>query len=154
MSNDLRYWDSDAFLGYFNNEPDKADACKSVLEAADAGKVMLVTSALTLAEVLYAKGHSKLDMSKRELIEQFFKSPFLSVQNVRRSIAEGARDIVWDSSIRPKDAIHVATALSCKIPVLNTFDQNLLKADESIGDPPLRIVTPHEPGQPLLPGFK
>lgn len=147
MNKDLRYWDSDVFLGHFNGEPDKVDACNSVLEAADAGRIVIVTSALTLAEVIHAKHHPKLPIASRETIDQFFKSSFLSVQNVTRSIAEEARDLVWDNSIRPKDAIHVATAISCKVPVLNTFDQKLLKADQTIGKPALRIEKPYEPGQ-------
>jgi hypothetical protein len=48
---DYRYWDSVTFLGWLSAEPDKAPDCKPILEAAEAGKVVLVTSALTIAEV-------------------------------------------------------------------------------------------------------
>jgi predicted nucleic acid-binding protein len=147
MVEDKRYWDSDVFLGYFNEEPDKYSACEGVLEAANDGKILIVISALTLAEVLYAKKQPKLPIDKRAEIESFFKSPFISVQNVTRKIAEKARDIVWDNNIRPKDAIHVATALTYKIPVLNSFDQQLLKYNKALGNPRLRIEKPHEPGQ-------
>ena len=150
MIEDKRYWDSDAFLGYFNEEPDKHSACQGVLEAADSGRILIVTSALTLAEVLYAKKHPKLPIEKRTVIEQFFKSPFISVQNVTRKIAEQARDIVWDNGIKPKDAIHVATALTYKIPVLNSFDKGLLSHDKKLGDPLLRIEKPHEQVQTKL----
>ena len=147
MSEDLRYWDADAFLGYFKEEPDKYAACENVLKAAETGRVMIVTSALTIAEVLWAKGGPKLSRGKRDVIELFFRSPYISVRNVTRKIAEHARDIVWDRNIRPKDAIHVATALIEKIPVLNTFDQNLLKHDSRLGNPALRIEKPYEPTQ-------
>ncbi len=129
MALDRRYWDSDAFLGYFNEELDKQAACEAVLAAAENGRILIVTSALTIAEVLWAKGHGKIDKSKRYLIEQFFRQPYISVQNVTRHIAEYGRDVVWDFGIRPKDAIHVATALTNKVPILNTFDKGLLSHD-------------------------
>lgn len=137
------YWDSDAFLGYFKEEPDKQDLCEGVLEAADEGKILIVTSALTLAEVLYVQKQPKLPITMRQQIDDFFKHPYISVQNVTRNISDKARDIVWDNNVRPKDAIHVATALYCKLPLMNTFDGGLLKKTGTIGNPPLRIEKPH-----------
>jgi hypothetical protein len=34
--------------------------------------------------------------------------------------------LVWQDDIKPKDAIHVATALRYKCPVLETFDEPLV----------------------------
>lgn len=150
MPLDRRYWDSDAFLGHLDGEPDKAAACAEVLEAASAGRIVIVTSALTIAEVLYCKGHKAVPKDNRERIAAFFKQPYISVQNVTRHISEVAREVYWDHNIRPKDAIHVATALAYKIPVLNTFDKDLLGMNLKLGDPLLRIEKPHEPGQKNL----
>ena len=147
MASDRRYWDSDAFLGFFNEEPDKQVACEAVLAAAENGRIIVVTSALTIAEVIWAKGHKKIEKSKRDLIEQFFRQPYISVQNVTRFIAESGRNMVWDYGIRPKDAIHVATALTNRILLLNTFDDGLLRHDGKIGEPGLKIEKPHEPYQ-------
>lgn len=150
MALDRRYWDSDAFLGHFNGEPDKVAACESVLQAAEAGRILIVTSALTLAEVLYVKGHKPMPPEKRQIVSGFFKQPYISVQNVTRKIAELARDLYWDSGVRPQDAIHVATALTYRLPELNTFDRKLLSLDGKLGDPSLKIRIPHEPGQGKL----
>lgn len=147
MALDRRYWDSDAFLGYLLNEPDKVDACDSVLAAAEDGKIIIVTSALTLAEVLYLKHKKKIPIESRTTVEDFFKNRFISVQNVTRTIAERARDVVWDYGIKPKDAIHVATALTINLPVINTFDKNLLSKNGKIGNPPITIEHPHEQHQ-------
>lgn len=46
---DFRYWDSNAFLGWLAEEPDKIDYCRPVIEAAEAGKVRILTSTLTIA---------------------------------------------------------------------------------------------------------
>lgn len=147
---DRRYWDSNAFLGYLNGEPDKADSCEAVLAAAEDGHVVIVTSALTLAEVLFVKGHVSLGQEMRSKVSQVFRQPYISVQNVTRKIAELGRELYWDKNIRPKDAIHVATALVFNIPVLNTFDEHLLKRDGRIGNPGLRIEKPHEQYQGKL----
>ena len=147
MHRDRRYWDSDVFLGYFKQEPDKQAACEGVLEAAYNEHILIVTSALTLAEVIYVKKHPKLPKDKRAEIELFFKSSFISVQNVTRKIAERARDVVWDDNVRPKDAIHIATALACNVSVFNTFDEDLIKRSMKLGNPALKIEKPHEQTQ-------
>lgn len=53
---DRRYWDSCAFLGWLNNEQGKAEKCEGVLDAAESGSIEIVTSALTLTEVIKRKG--------------------------------------------------------------------------------------------------
>src|SRR3972149_8594039 len=52
MPSGLRYWDSNAFLGWLNNEKGKAEKCEGVLNAAEEGKVEIVTSAWTLTEAI------------------------------------------------------------------------------------------------------
>ena len=37
-----------------------------------------------------------------------------------------ARDVVWDTPIRPKDAVHVATAAFNNIGWLHTFDNGMI----------------------------
>jgi len=49
----LVYWDSDPFLGWLQEEPDKVTACAGVVSDAENGQTIIVTSALTIAEVLY-----------------------------------------------------------------------------------------------------
>jgi hypothetical protein len=57
MTKDLRYWDANAFLGWLNDEPDKQAACQTVLASAEAGKIQIVTSAITFVEVIKIKGN-------------------------------------------------------------------------------------------------
>lgn len=151
MSIDRRYWDSDCFLAWLQNEPGKADACRAVLEAADEGGILLVTSALTLAEVLYLRGRQPIAKARKDIVVEFFKNDYIAVRNVTRHVAEMARELVWDQAIRPKDAVHVATALEARLALLNTFDQSLLKKSPIPGSPQLVIAKPsvREPKLPL-----
>ena len=144
---DYRYWDSATFLGWLSEEPDKVPEIKPVLDAAEAGTVMLVTSALTIPEVLWLRGHKKMPAEQAHKVEAFFKHGWIVVRELDRFIAEDARALVWHKNVRPKDAIHLATALRQEVAIdqFDTFDDGLIKLSGTLGDPPLTI------GQPNLP---
>lgn len=148
---DYRYWDSVCFLGWLGEEPDKVPDCKPVLEAAEAGTVTLVTSALTLTEVLWPQGYKSLAAQHAHKIEAFFRHSWIIVRELDRFIAEDARELVWNKNVRPKDAIHLATALrqDVQLDQFDTFDLELIKLSGTLGQPPLTIGRPSLP--PKLP---
>ena len=74
----------------------------------------------------------------------------MRLRNVTRVVSESAQELVWDHGVRPKDAIHVATALEAQVQALETFDDGLLKKSETIGVPPLLIRKPIAPAQRKL----
>lgn len=145
MSKDRCYWDSDCFLGWLKEEPDKIDACRAVLEEAAGGRVLIITSALTIAEVLTVRGKERIDTRRREAVQAFFRREYIAVENVTRRIAEAAREVVWDHGIMAKDAVHVATALAINVRTLHTFDAGLLRKSGAVGQPPLVICRPFVP---------
>jgi predicted nucleic acid-binding protein len=154
MSLPRRYWDSCAFLAWLLPEPEREDACRSVLRAAEDGELELVTSAFTLTEVIKLKGKTELKIEHERKIADFFKSDFIILRNVDRFVAVAAQRLVWEHNVAPKDAIHVATALHWKIPVLDTFDDVLLGLNGKLAiesgnpaSPLLQITTPHVPIQ-------
>lgn len=151
MAVEHRYWDSDCFLGWLRAETDKESACREVLRAADDGKIMIVTSALTIAEVLNLRGHPKLVADRRADVINFFRNPYIVVRNITRHISESAREYVWDYNVAPKDALHVASAIDAGLNLLNTFDRDLIEFSGKLGNPPLTISQPlfNEPGLPF-----
>ncbi len=136
------YWDSDCFLGWFNDETGKAEKCDGVIQRAERGEVLIVTSTLTLAEVLWMRGEKKLSPDNAEKVQKFFRRSYIRLYNVTRKVAESAQNLVWDNSIKPKDAIHVATALHLGVEALETFDHGLIKKSGKVGDPLLKIREP------------
>lgn len=150
MTVELIYWDSDAFLGWLQEEPGKADLCLGTIERAKAGDIVIVTSTLTLAEVLWMRGGPRIPEDKADKVRRFFRHSYLGLWTVTRSIAEDAQDLVWKQSMRPKDAIHVATALAAQCTILETFEEGLLKQTGKVGSPPLTIRKPISPQQGAL----
>ena len=148
MAADRRYWDANAFLGWFNDEQDKVGACQGVLEAAESGTIEIVTSALTLVEVIKLKGEKHLPREKEEIIRGFFENPYIIVREVDRFIAEDARELIWAHNLNPKDSVHLATALRLKLSVLDTFDRDLMKLTGKLGVPKLIIGHPNVPHTP------
>ncbi len=145
MSTPRRYWDSSVFLAWLLPEPERKADCRAVLRAAEKGDVEIVTSAVTLTEVVKLKGRLTLSRQAQDKIERFFMHKYIIVREVDRFIGEMARRLIWDHEwLQPKDSIHVATALRWKIPTLDTFDDtDLVPLDGKLGHPPLRIGHPH-----------
>lgn len=142
-----RYWDSCAFLGFLKEEPDKIGDCQAGITLAERGELVLVTSALTIAEVLKLKGANPIPTADRDKVRQFFEREFITVYDVDRTVAEKAQDVIWDYGVAPKDALHVATALSVgrkiQLEQLDTFDNGLIQLSGKVGgDPPLKIGRP------------
>ena len=124
----LVYWDSDAFLALLKEDKttEEMAGCQNVWQACEKGIYHIVTSTLTTVEVIHKKGLPKLDSSDRDLISNYFRQDFISQKPLTREIAELARDVVWDSNIMPKDAIHVATCAFYRMREFHTFDNNLV----------------------------
>lgn len=147
MAVELVYWDSDAFLGWLQAEPGKTELCAGTLKRADLGEVLILTSALTIAEVLWMRGAPMIPQEKAEIVRRFFRRSYMRVRNVTRAISESAQDLVWTHGIKPKDAIHVATALDVGVFALETFDDGLLKKSGLVGTPAILIRKPIAPAQ-------
>jgi predicted nucleic acid-binding protein len=135
------YWDSDCFLRLLQEEAG-AEQCEQVLQDAQDGKIQIITSALTLAEVLAMKKRNPIPKEKQESVSKFFMNEYILVRNVTRKAAERARELVWNHDIDPKDAIHVATALEEKLSMMHTFDKNLIAKSNTVGSPRLIISEP------------
>lgn len=142
MAADRIYWDSDAFLGWFQQEPGKVELCEGSVERAENGEVLIYTSALTIAEVLWLRGGPKIAEDKAELIRRFFRRSYIRVRNVTRATSESAQDLVWSNGVRPKDAIHIASALEVRAGVFETFDEYLLKQHRVEGMPIRKPIAP------------
>jgi hypothetical protein len=150
MTIELIYWDSATFLAHFQSEKGRVELCAGTLARAKAGEVCIVTSALALAECLWLRNEPPVQKARAEIVRKFFRHSYIRVRNVTRSVSESAQDLVWDHGVRPKDAIHVATALEAKVLVIETFDKAFIAKSGLIGTPPIIIREPIGPAQKRL----
>lgn len=146
----LHYWDSCTFLGFLKGEPDKLDACTSVLKHAEQGSIKIVTSSIALVEVIKLRRKPPILKDDEEKIRRFFQHKWIILLDAERKVAELSRDIVWEHGLKPYDAIHVATAIRAKVDRIDTFDPDVIKLSKKVGDPPIIIGEPSLPFQTEL----
>lgn len=155
------YWDACAWIAYIARETavrqkdgsteNRFTMCQAVLKAAEAGKIEIVTSAFTLAEVCKAPD---VKGSPIDNLPAFFEKSYILIVPVDLSVGRRAQTMQASGlvSLKPPDAIHLASALRADAPEINTFDTDLLKLDGTIprkeGDP-LKIIKPGTGGSPL-----
>lgn len=105
----------------------------------------LATSTLAMAEVLMIKGKNPIPPENAEAVREFFQRTYIKIRPLDRRIAQLSQDLVWKHGIRPKDAVHVATALVTDgVDELHTFDGGLLAKSglQVDGHEPLTITRP------------
>lgn len=128
----VAYWDSSVFVSYFkqDEEPHRHKIVRDILNDAISGGEIIVTSSFTLVEVLKLKGEMPINEEEEEKLIQFFEFPFIRLVNVDREVSELARQFVWKHGFKPKDAVHVATAViagySLKIADLFSWDDHFV----------------------------
>lgn len=151
MTNSKRrlYWDSCNFISLISeDEVQRADICQRILEDAESGTVEIITSALTIAEVIKPKGSPTFTDEKEQKISEFFLHEYILIYDVTREIAESARKLSRQYGLKPRDAIHLATALKTEgVEVFQTWNtRDFLELDV-----PIRIDVPKWTGTLRMP---
>ena len=123
--NNRRYWDSCNWISLIaEDEEERAAICQQILNDAAQGGCVVLTSALTLAEVVKGRGQPQLTEPEEQTIIRFFEHSYILVADVTRTVAETARRLVREHRLKPPDAIHLATALLANADVFETWNMN------------------------------
>jgi len=122
------YWDSCIFIHLIaGNEPNGGTTLKTLAKHNTDGKLILATSTYTLAEVVKSKQcQVQLSATDKLKIENVFKRQTIRLYEVTRTIAERARELIWIASVKPADAIHLATAEEAEVIRFDTYDDRLI----------------------------
>ena len=113
------YLDACVLLSFVNDAPGRADVVQSLLEDAEDGKVHLLTSNLSIAEVAYiASDQEPRDGTDEEatIDELWTPNSPVKLAEFSRPIAHRARSIIRKARenetarVRSADAVHLATA--------------------------------------------
>ena len=139
------YWDSSVFHALFSKEAGRVEKCQRIEQAAQKGLVEIYFSSVSYTECVWLKSvERRLSKEHEEVIQKYFQHKFLKPVTCERSIGEEARQLLWRyAHLKPKDAIHVASALFARVDAMHSYDDDdLVKISGQIGDPPLRICHP------------
>lgn len=119
------YLDTNVFVYACEGFTDFADSLQELFETVDAGNIRVVTSELTLAELLvkpFMDGDTHRQSIYRDTIRN---SELLSVFPISRDILIEAARLRSASSLRLPDAIHIATASSSGCSAFLTNDKRI-----------------------------
>lgn len=116
------YLDTNIFIYAIESYSDYLVALEEVFESADAGNLAVVTSELTLAEVL-VKPLQERDLDKQQAYyEALQNSESLTVAGVSRGVLIEAAKIRANQKLKLPDAIHLATAIQYQCSTFLTND--------------------------------
>ncbi|MCY4578941.1 MAG: PIN domain-containing protein [Chloroflexi bacterium] len=145
----LIYWDSNAFLSYMNELPDRMPVLDVLLEASAqvGGAVKIHTSTLAQVEVAFAASEQaqevldpRVEQSLNELwadAETVISVEYhVGIGQIARNLIRNAVSRGW--SLKPLDAIHLSTAQwlsnsGLALEEFHTYDGRLLKYESLVG---------------------
>lgn len=146
------YWDSNVPLSYLNNVEERVPTIEELFRQVRAGEIELLTSSISRVEVAFAaseKEDGELDSEAEQAIETFWApgSPIKTVE-FYDLIADSAKDLIrqgieqgW-GSLKPMDAIHVATAQRMNVSEMHSYDKDVKRWSGHLGFPITDATTP------------
>ncbi len=128
----IHYWDACIFLNIIQgNEIDNGNILKTHVKDVVDGRIRIVTSTFTLAEVVKPKrSETKLSKSDEVIIKGAFTKDVI-LYELTRKIAERARELQWEIAVKPADSVHLATAELARVSYFATYDDELIKNVEN-----------------------
>jgi len=148
MPLERRYFDSCIFI---NGDPRYEPQCSAAIHAAEQGQYKVVTSTLTLIEVIKDKSGPHIpSRAVQQKITDFFENDYILLTQPTRAIMLEARKMCWKYgalNLKGNDAVHLVSAISAGCTMLYTYDGALLKTAE----PGIRVEHPNIQVQKPLP---
>jgi uncharacterized protein len=126
----MRYLDANVFIYPVIDNDNRADFYKKIIYDVVSGKIQACTSVLTWDEVIHYLIKEKGKSFALTQSEKFLKLPNLYLIDASSSIIFTAHQLMKKYDINPRDAIHLATALSSKSDEIISEDKVFNKIKE------------------------
>lgn len=131
------YWDSNCWLYLISADPEREPILKAFLSDSKSkpNDTLLVTSVISKVEVAFAQIEyqgNQLDRSVEDAIDSLWADTAVTLIEFHDQIAIQARELIRSGlhrqwSLKPMDAIHLATAKSFGVDEFHTYDKGLIK---------------------------
>ena len=159
VTSQLVYWDANLFIHYAARSPEWIQILDALVSEARSGKIQIATSTLSTVEAAFTpaeKESSELSLEVETAFRVMFEDfTLLRMVDFDRHIADAARVLMRavvpsGRSLKPGDAIHVATARILNADAFFSTDERLnqLCNDFRWCAASLPVAT-----SPMLPGF-
>jgi predicted nucleic acid-binding protein len=157
---DTFYWDACVFLSAVNGDPARLPHIEAMLDAASKGDLVVLTSTLSKVEVAFGATEQQaraLDPEVEAKIDELWDSGSpVKLVEFHELLASDARGLIRKAvakgwSLRPADAVHLATAMRYRAGKFHTYDDRLQKFTGDIGIAIEEPVAP-QPQMSLPPG--
>jgi len=124
------YFDTNVLVYATVNNGPKGDVCRKIIEESINKKSKIYTSSLTWDEFTYSIW--KKEGKEKAIIqgENFLKIPLLKLINADALVVYKAQSLVKEYGLKPRDAIHAATAILNDIKEIATDDSDFDKIKE------------------------
>ncbi len=138
------YWDACVFLSYVNEYADRVPDIEGLLAEAKRGDIEIITSTASIVEVAFGaaeQAQRTLSEETEAKINRLWEpaSPIIMVE-FHTLIAQAAQQLMrggvpegW--SLKPIDAVHLATARRMAADAFHTYDGALRKWAATVGYP-------------------
>ena len=127
-----RLWDTSVIVDFLEGTQRSQPHVPLIVEEATRGDTQIMVSAF--AEVEVVKINGVFTGEQEEMIKEFFSRPYVLRAQVDARVAAIARQITRATSlasdmqtVKPKDAVHVATAIRWEVPVVECYDGPLTR---------------------------
>jgi predicted nucleic acid-binding protein len=129
------YWDSNVFLSAINATKDRLPVIEAILDDCDHGDVEIYTSVLSITEVAFAdseKSQRRLSPETEARIDKLWMPPSpIRLEEISQHIANEAKGLMRQAvlhgwSLKPPDAIHLASAKRRLVDEFHTYDTERL----------------------------
>ena len=148
------YWNSCVWLSYINGYPDRRPTLDALLadSVSNVGDITLVTSTVSITEVAFALAEQQ-QAAPEQAIEAGIDAMWddtraITLIEFHPHIAREARGLIrrglqhqW--SLKPLDAIHLATAKWFEVVEFHTYDKKLKRYESELEFP---VLEPHVSG--------
>jgi predicted nucleic acid-binding protein len=138
------YWDSDVFLSYINQNPERFATLEAILAQIQesGGRTKILTSVLARIEVAFVASEKELGILSSEAEAQidaiFTDTNVVELVEVHNDIVVRARRLIREAvtrgwSLKPNDAVHLASAEWAEAREVHTYESKWKRYAEIIG---------------------
>ena len=122
--------DTNIFIYHFSEHPKFGEVSTNILDMIEKGKILGVTSVITIIELLYRAKEASAEKVALDYQETLDGIKNLSLHFVDLEVAQKAADFRWRYKLRTPDAIQLATAVLSGCKVFITNDNRFRKVKE------------------------